>query len=42
MELYQQEMLSDTTAEAIRGRIADAHTLPVSAYNPDGFESLET
>lgn len=39
---YQQEMLLPETAKLIRAKISDAHTLNVSAYNPDGIESLET
>lgn len=42
MDLYQQQMLSDATIETIRSKISDEHTLPVSAYNPDGLESVET
>ena len=33
-------MLNETTAENIRSRISDFHTLSVSAYDPQGFESL--
>jgi hypothetical protein len=35
-------MVSAETASQVRSKISDDHTLPVSAYNPDGFESLET
>jgi gamma-glutamyltranspeptidase/glutathione hydrolase len=35
-------MLNDTVASGIRGRISDFHTQNVSAYNPDGLESLDT
>ncbi|EED18749.1 gamma-glutamyltranspeptidase [Talaromyces stipitatus ATCC 10500] len=43
-DLHQREedMLNDTVASAIRGRISDFHTQNVSAYNPDGLESLDT
>lgn len=39
---FEAEMLSAAKAAKRRGRISDLHTLNVSAYNPDGFESLET
>lgn len=39
---YQEEMLSPATAAEIRGKISDSHTLNVSAYDPNGLESLET
>ena len=39
---YQDEMLSATTAADVRSRISDFHTLNVSAYDPSGFESLQT
>ena len=39
---YQQEMINATTAALIRSKISDFHTLNVSAYDPSGFESLET
>ncbi|KAK3168404.1 hypothetical protein OEA41_004851 [Lepraria neglecta] len=42
LDVYQDEMLNETTAENIRSRISDFHTLNVSAYNPQGLESLET
>ena len=35
-------MIQEATAAEIRGKISDTHTLPVSAYDPDGLESLET
>jgi gamma-glutamyltranspeptidase/glutathione hydrolase len=35
-------MLNETTAMNVRSRISDFHTLNVSAYNPQGLESLET
>lgn len=35
-------MLNDTVASGIRARISDFHTQNVSAYNPDGLESLDT
>lgn len=39
---YQNEMLSAATGIEARSRISDAHTLNISAYDPLGFESLET
>lgn len=39
---FQAEMLNSTTAALIRSKISDSHTLNVSAYDPSGFESLET
>lgn len=35
-------MLADSTIEEIRKNISDQHTQAVSAYNPQGYESLET
>lgn len=42
MDEYQAEMLNATIAAQIRARISDFHTLNVSAYDPSGFESLDT
>lgn len=42
MDAYQSAMLNKTTISNIRHRISDEHTLNVSAYNPQGWESLET
>lgn len=42
LDEYQQEMLNETTAERVRSRISNFHTLNVSAYDPTGLESLET
>jgi gamma-glutamyltranspeptidase/glutathione hydrolase len=42
MDRYQSEMLNVTTAALIRSKISDFHTLNVSAYDPDGIESLDT
>jgi len=42
MSRYQDEMLSERAAADIRSKISDHHTLNVSAYDPDGLESLET
>ncbi|KAI0474854.1 gamma-glutamyltransferase 1 [Xylaria cf. heliscus] len=42
LDAYQQAMLSAETAADIRANISDFHTLNVSAYNPNGFESLPT
>jgi gamma-glutamyltranspeptidase/glutathione hydrolase len=41
LDKYQAGMLSDETAAAVRSRIGP-QTLPVAAYDPSGFESLET
>ncbi|OJI87548.1 hypothetical protein ASPTUDRAFT_137176, partial [Aspergillus tubingensis CBS 134.48] len=42
MDTYQEMMLADSTIEEIRKNISDQHTQAVSAYNPQGYESLET
>lgn len=42
MDTYQDEMLNETTAEDIRSKISDFHTLIVSAYDPNGLVSLQT
>ncbi|KAF2166508.1 hypothetical protein M409DRAFT_54848 [Zasmidium cellare ATCC 36951] len=42
MDEYQADMLNETTAAAVRAKISPLHTLNVSAYDPSGFESLET
>ncbi|KAF2090814.1 gamma-glutamyltranspeptidase [Saccharata proteae CBS 121410] len=42
MSEYQQNMLSKNVTDTIRGKISDFHTQNVSAYDPDGLESLET
>ncbi|KAI9817890.1 MAG: hypothetical protein M1827_001009 [Pycnora praestabilis] len=42
MDAYQQQMLNNTTAENIRKMISDSHTLDISAYDPEGYESLAT
>ena len=42
MDKYQADMLNETTAAAVRAKISPLHTLNVSAYDPSGFESLET
>ena len=42
MYQYETEMLNASTAATIRNRISDFHTLNVSAYDPSGFESLDT
>ncbi|KAH7062418.1 gamma-glutamyltransferase 1 [Macrophomina phaseolina] len=42
MDEYQKQMLSANTTSLIRSKISDFHTQNVSAYNPDGIESLET
>ena len=42
MYKYQDEMLEASTAADVRDKISFAHTLNVSAYDPSGFESLDT
>ncbi|OJJ66759.1 hypothetical protein ASPBRDRAFT_59549 [Aspergillus brasiliensis CBS 101740] len=42
MDTYQKMMLADSTIEEIRRNISDQRTQAVSAYNPQGLESLET
>lgn len=42
MDEYQADMLKEETAAAVRAKINPAHTLDVSAYDPKGFESLNT
>lgn len=42
MDEYQAEMLSEATTSAVRAKINPQHTLNVSAYDPQGFESLVT
>lgn len=38
---HETEMLNQTFANEVRARISDKHTLNVSDYDPDGFESHE-
>ena len=38
---YEAEILNQTFANETRGRISDRHTLNVSDYDPEGFESRE-
>ncbi|KAI1423203.1 gamma-glutamyltransferase 1 [Xylaria sp. FL1777] len=42
LDAYQAAILSNETATEIRSKISDFRTLNVSAYDPDGFESLPT
>lgn len=42
MEEYQADMLDKATIDDIRSRISDFKTQNVSAYDPDGIESLDT
>lgn len=42
MDEYQRDMLNDSTIRDIRRRISDFRTQNVSAYDPDGLESLDT
>ncbi|OAX80643.1 gamma-glutamyltransferase [Emergomyces africanus] len=39
---YQDAMLKPSTAAEIRAKISDFHTQNISAYDPEGLESLET
>ncbi|KAJ5291817.1 Gamma-glutamyltranspeptidase [Penicillium angulare] len=39
---YEHKMLKQSTVDDIRSKISDTHTLDVSAYDPDGIESLDT
>lgn len=41
LALYEAGMLDEAYARATRAKISDKHTLNVSDYDPDGFESLE-
>lgn len=41
LDLSEAEMLLQTYAAETRSRISDKHTLNVSDYDPDGFESPE-
>lgn len=40
MDIYQAEIINATTAAETRGKISDAHTLNVSAYDPQGYVTL--
>ena len=42
MDDFEADMLNATTARITRGKISDEHTLNISAYDPSGFESLES
>jgi len=42
MDEFQAQILNGSTIAAIRAKISDSHTLNVSAYDPSGFESLDT
>ena len=42
LDAFQAEMLNETYAAGIRGRISDKHTLNISDYDPDGFEDHES
>jgi gamma-glutamyltranspeptidase/glutathione hydrolase len=42
IEEYEKSMLDAFTAEEIRGKISDFHTLNVSVYDPALIESLDT
>ena len=40
LDEYQAEMLNETTAARIRGKISDVHTQNVSAYQPTGLVGI--
>lgn len=42
LDEYEHDMLEDSTVRKIRKKISDLRTQNVSAYDPDGFESLDT
>ncbi|KAJ5491246.1 Glutathione hydrolase proenzyme [Penicillium diatomitis] len=42
MDKYQHAMLEQSTIDEIRSKISDKKTLNVSAYDPEGLESLDT
>ncbi|KAI9787935.1 MAG: hypothetical protein M1816_007335 [Peltula sp. TS41687] len=42
LDSYQRRMVSPETGAEVRSKISDPHTLDVSAYDPNGIESLET
>ena len=39
LETYQSNMLKESTAAKIRGKVSDLHTLPRDEYNPDGLDT---
>ncbi|UJO22525.1 Glutathione hydrolase proenzyme [Fulvia fulva] len=39
---WERDILSYGTGEYIRSKISDQHTLPISAYNPDGLKSADS
>lgn len=39
---YEKKILEQSTIDHIRSKISDVRTQNVSAYNPDGLESLDT
>ncbi|PYH43352.1 gamma-glutamyltransferase [Aspergillus saccharolyticus JOP 1030-1] len=42
MDEYQENMLDQATINEIRAKISDSKTQDISAYDPRGFESLDT
>ncbi|KEY74947.1 hypothetical protein S7711_01296 [Stachybotrys chartarum IBT 7711] len=42
LEKFQHRMLSEATASDIRSRISDETSQPLSAYNPEGLEVMDT
>ena len=41
LDEYQRQMLNETTAQIIRGRISDSKTLETNEYDPSELISLE-
>lgn len=39
---FQEKLISSDYIAQVHAKISDQHTLPVEAYNPNGFESIET
>ncbi|KAI0976921.1 gamma-glutamyltransferase 1 [Xylaria arbuscula] len=42
LDAYEADILSNASAAQVRSKISDFHTLNVSSYDPQGFESLPT
>jgi hypothetical protein len=42
MDAYVKDMVSKQLGAKLRSKISEEHTLPIEAYNPQGFESLPT
>ena len=41
LDIYEAGMLNQSYASSTRAKISDKHTLNISDYDPDGFESHE-